>query len=153
FPGVPVRGVGRQARTRGDGLGDVRHLRRGLIPPASAAPLREAESGNGRPALARRDPPTEATMPAPMPPDRSRELADFAGTLLLVGAGKRGGAMLEGWIALGINPARVIVLEPQPSRELAKLRSAGLRLNPERREEADIVVIAVKPQSADEVVP
>jgi pyrroline-5-carboxylate reductase len=92
-------------------------------------------------------------MPAPMPPDRSRELADFAGTLLLVGAGKMGGAMLEGWIALGINPARVIVLEPQPSHELAKLRSAGLRLNPERREEADIVVIAVKPQSADEVVP
>ncbi len=30
-------------------------------------------------------------------------LADFSGTLLLVGAGKMGGAMLEGWLALGLD--------------------------------------------------
>jgi len=32
-------------------------------------------------------------------------LADFAGTIVLVGAGKMGGAMLDAWLALGLPPA------------------------------------------------
>jgi pyrroline-5-carboxylate reductase len=82
-------------------------------------------------------------------------LRDFAGTLLLVGAGKMGGAMLEGWVALGLYPARVTVLEPQPSDELAALAARGLRLNPARPapEAPDVIVIAVKPQTAPEVAP
>ena len=65
-----------------------------------------------------------------------------------------GGAMLEGWIALGIDPAKIAVLEPEPSRELMKLTARGLRVNPaERAAEASVLVIAVKPQVADEVVP
>ncbi len=31
-------------------------------------------------------------------------LREFSGTLVLVGAGKMGGAMLEGWLALGLDP-------------------------------------------------
>jgi pyrroline-5-carboxylate reductase len=82
-------------------------------------------------------------------------LRDFAGTLLLVGAGKMGGAMLEGWVALGLYPARVTVLEPQPSDELAALAARGLRLNPVRPAPAapDVIVVAVKPQTAPEVAP
>jgi len=91
-------------------------------------------------------------MPAPTPHPR-RRLESFSGTLVLVGAGKMGGAMLEGWIALGIDAARIVVLEPEPSSEVERLAAAGLRLNPENRGEADVVVIAVKPQIADTVVP
>jgi pyrroline-5-carboxylate reductase len=82
-------------------------------------------------------------------------LRDFSGTLLLVGAGKMGGAMLEGWLALGLDPARVTVLEPQPAEELAALAARGLRLNPARPapEAPTVIVVAVKPQTAPEVAP
>jgi pyrroline-5-carboxylate reductase len=92
-------------------------------------------------------------MARPTEAERERSLADFSGTLVLVGAGRMGGAMLQGWIALGIDPAKVVVLEPQPSRELINLTARGLRLNPEKCGEASVITIAVKPQVADEVVP
>jgi pyrroline-5-carboxylate reductase len=84
-----------------------------------------------------------------------RGLRDFSGTLLLVGAGKMGGAMLEGWLVLGLDPARVTVLEPQPSESLAVLAARGLRLNPARPvpEAPGVIVVAVKPQTAPEVAP
>src|SRR5436309_7102465 len=81
-------------------------------------------------------------------------LQDFSGTLVLVGAGKMGGAMLEGWIALGIDPAKILVIEPKPSRELMKLVARGLRVNPgDPSAEASVIILAVKPQVADDVVP
>ena len=93
-------------------------------------------------------------MSRPTVGDRTRRLEDFSGTLILVGAGRMGGAMLEGWIALGIDPGKIVVLEPNPSRELMKLTGRGLRVNPgEPAAEASVLVIAVKPQVADEVVP
>jgi len=85
----------------------------------------------------------------------ARPLADFSGTILLVGAGKMGSAMLEAWLALGLPPESVVVLEPQPSRELGALTSRGLRLNPSitAARGASAIVVAVKPQVAPEVVP
>ena len=85
----------------------------------------------------------------------TRPLADFAGTIVLVGAGKMGSAMLEAWLALGLPPASVVVLEPQPSRELGTLTSRGLQLNPAitAAREASAIIVAVKPQVAPEVVP
>jgi pyrroline-5-carboxylate reductase len=83
-----------------------------------------------------------------------RVLRDFSGTLVLAGAGRMGGAMLEGWIGVGLDPENIVVLEPQPSRDLTKLSARGLRLNPaEHAAEASAVVIAVKPQVASKVVP
>lgn len=82
----------------------------------------------------------------------SRAAADAMKTVVLVGAGKMGGAMLEGWIRIGLDPARITVLEPQPAPEIAALVSRGLALNPARVEPATIVVVAVKPQAAGEVV-
>ena len=38
------------------------------------------------------------------------------GSLLLVGAGKMGSAMLDGWLARGLNPKKVAVIEPQPAQ-------------------------------------
>jgi len=82
-------------------------------------------------------------------------LHDLAATIVLVGAGKMGSAMLDGWIGLGLDPARVAVIEPQPSPELMALAARGLRLNPDRHALRDpaVIVIAVKPQVAAEVVP
>jgi len=82
-------------------------------------------------------------------------LAHLSRTILLVGAGKMGGAMLEGWLALGLDPQYAAVLEPQPSRELTALAARGLRLNPAASAVGDAaaIIIAVKPQAASEVVP
>jgi len=82
-------------------------------------------------------------------------LHDFPGPLVLVGAGKMGGAMLDGWLQLGLPPARIAVIEPQPSAEVAALAARGLRLNPSLNgaHEPAAVVIAVKPQNAAEIMP
>jgi pyrroline-5-carboxylate reductase len=82
-------------------------------------------------------------------------LKEVAATIVLIGAGKMGSAMLDGWIALGLAPSRVAVIEPQPSAEISALAARGLKLNPAPRAVADpaVIVIAVKPQSAAEVVP
>jgi pyrroline-5-carboxylate reductase len=89
------------------------------------------------------------------PQAQPRPLADLSGTILLAGAGKMGSAMLEGWLALGLAPEMIALIEPQPSREIAALRERGLRLNPSRDavDEVAAVVIAVKPQVAGEVMP
>jgi pyrroline-5-carboxylate reductase len=79
--------------------------------------------------------------------------ADEIKSVVLVGAGKMGGAMLQGWIRRGLDPARIGVLEPHPGPEIIALTSRGLALNPARVEAATIVVVAVKPQLAGEVVP
>jgi pyrroline-5-carboxylate reductase len=74
-------------------------------------------------------------------------------SIVLVGAGKMGGALLEGWIGLGVDPAGVTVIEPQPSPQIAALAARGLRLNPGASPVgADAVVIAVKPQTAPEAL-
>lgn len=74
-------------------------------------------------------------------------LKNVHGTIALAGAGKMGGAMLTGWLAQGLDPKRVVVIEPHPSDEIKAL--AGIRLNPTPKEagEVDTLVVAVKPQS------
>src|SRR5438093_13690589 len=85
----------------------------------------------------------------------ARTLADLAGTIVLVGAGKMGGAMLEAWLALGLSPKRVVVIEPQPTSELSTLAARGLTINPPLVAVRDVsaIVLAVKPQVAPTVVP
>jgi pyrroline-5-carboxylate reductase len=82
-------------------------------------------------------------------------LANLQGSILLVGAGKMGGAMLEGWLGLGLDPARIAVIEPQPSPEITALTARGLRLNAPRNEvgETAAMVLAIKPQTAPEAMP
>jgi pyrroline-5-carboxylate reductase len=85
---------------------------------------------------------------------QTASLRDIAGTLVLAGAGKMGSAMLDGWLARGLDPAKVVVLEPQPSLQVARYGSQGLRLNPNRAGlVADAIIVAVKPQVAAEVLP
>ena len=81
-------------------------------------------------------------------------LAALPGTLVLLGAGKMGSAMLEGWLARKLAPKKVVVLEPQPSRAIKALVKRGVRLNPSGEiGEVAAIVIAVKPQSAPEALP
>jgi pyrroline-5-carboxylate reductase len=79
----------------------------------------------------------------------------LTGMLVLVGAGKMGGALLEGWLRLGLDPARVAVIEPQPSPAMTELTDKGLRLNPPMNDlpQPAAVVIAVKPQNAAQIMP
>src|SRR4051794_29254258 len=74
-------------------------------------------------------------------------------SLVLVGAGKMGGAMLEGWLAVGLDPAAVAVIEPAPSPEIRSLCARGIRLNPESPGPAEIVVLAIKPQTLPAAAP
>jgi pyrroline-5-carboxylate reductase len=85
---------------------------------------------------------------------QTTSLRDISGTLVLAGAGKMGSAILDGWVARGLDPAKVVVLEPQPSLQVARYGSQGLRLNPNRAGlVADAIIVAVKPQVAAEVLP
>jgi len=83
-----------------------------------------------------------------------KTLSKFSGHLLLVGAGKMGGAMLDGWIARGLNPKKIVVIEPQAVKTVKALKRRGLTLNPKGKVAgATAVVIAVKPQTAPAAVP
>src|SRR6476659_2727785 len=83
-----------------------------------------------------------------------KRLGQFRGTLILVGAGKMGSAMLDGWLARGIKPKQVTVIDPQPVKALKALVRRGLRINPKGKiAAATAIVVSVKPQSAPEAVP
>jgi len=85
---------------------------------------------------------------------RETSLDDFTGTLVLLGAGKMGGAMLEGWHRLGLSLDNVAVIEPQPAPEIITLGQRGLRINPALDTiAASAIVIAVKPQVAPQALP
>lgn len=74
-------------------------------------------------------------------------------SLVLLGCGKMGGALLEGWLQGGLSPARVQVIEPKPSDRLRELAGQGLVLNSESLAPATVAVIAVKPQMMGEAAP
>src|SRR4029077_4409197 len=82
-------------------------------------------------------------------------LAPLSGTILLAGAGKMGSALLEGWLALGLAPGHLAVVEPAPAGHLTELAAGGVLLNPPRDEIGELAaaVVAVKPQVAPEVMP
>jgi pyrroline-5-carboxylate reductase len=75
-------------------------------------------------------------------------LRDMQDTIVLAGAGKMGGAMLSGWLAGGLDPARVVVIEPTPSDDIRALVTKGVRLNPPAKDAggAATLVVALKPQ-------
>ncbi len=71
----------------------------------------------------------------------------FPASLLLVGAGRMGGALLQGWLNLGLDPARVHVLDPAPSAEMQAFcaaRAVKLGAPPAPPE---VLVLAIKPQT------
>lgn len=81
-------------------------------------------------------------------------LAAFDGHILLVGAGQMGGALLTGWLRLGLDPSRVTVMDPSPPANIwAVISAAKVPLNPPEVRIADVLVLAVKPQLSEQVMP
>ncbi|WP_226624713.1 pyrroline-5-carboxylate reductase [Alloyangia pacifica] len=70
--------------------------------------------------------------------------------LVLLGCGKMGSAMLEGWLGRGLPPASVWVNDPRPSEWL---QAQGVHLNEQLPESPAIVLIAVKPQMMADALP
>jgi pyrroline-5-carboxylate reductase len=82
-------------------------------------------------------------------------LKDTTGTIVLAGAGKMGGAMLSGWLAQGLDPTRVAVIEPHPSEDIRAYFAKGVRLNPSPQDSGTVAafVVALKPQAFREAGP
>jgi pyrroline-5-carboxylate reductase len=70
--------------------------------------------------------------------------------LVLLGCGKMGSAMLQGWLADGLPPASVWVIDPNPSDWL---RGTGVQINADLPDTPAIVLVAVKPQMMGEALP
>ena len=82
-------------------------------------------------------------------------LQDINDTIALAGAGKMGGAMLTGWLAQGLAPKKIVVIEPHPSDDISALAAKGIRLNPSLQDVGVVatLVVALKPQSFREAGP
>lgn len=70
--------------------------------------------------------------------------------LVLLGCGKMGSAMLEGWLKDGLPANSVWVIDPNPSDWL---KSTGVAINSDLPKAPAIVLIAVKPQMMGEALP
>lgn len=70
--------------------------------------------------------------------------------LVLLGCGKMGSALLQGWLTRGLPPGSVWVLEPAPS---AWLMAQGVHLNEPLPPAPGIVLVAVKPQMMGAALP
>jgi pyrroline-5-carboxylate reductase len=79
------------------------------------------------------------------------------GPLLLAGAGKMGGAILARLLERGLDPRLVLVQDPEPPAEVADLIAEAcidlLPLIDELSSPPDVILLAVKPQLADAVLP
>jgi pyrroline-5-carboxylate reductase len=80
-------------------------------------------------------------------------LANISGTVVLAGAGKMGGALLTGWLAGGLDPKCVAVIEPHLSDDIRALAARGIRLNSAANEAVAALVLAVKPQTFGDAGP
>lgn len=70
--------------------------------------------------------------------------------LVLLGCGKMGSAMLEGWLARGLPASSVWVQDPAPSDWLM---ATGVHINESLPEAPAIVLVAVKPQMMADALP
>jgi pyrroline-5-carboxylate reductase len=83
-------------------------------------------------------------------------MSEWPRSLILVGAGKMGEALLRGWLGAGLEPARVAIIEPAPSSGVAALAAErSIALNPpvEARRPPEALMLAIKPQSLEAAAP
>ena len=70
--------------------------------------------------------------------------------LVLLGCGKMGSAMLEGWLKGGLPASSVWVIDPKPSEWL---QGTGVHLNQDLPPDPGLVLVAVKPQMMGDALP
>jgi len=73
--------------------------------------------------------------------------------IVLLGCGKMGSAMLQGWLSDGLPVTSVHVLDPNPSDWVRALAKQGLHLNSGLPAAPAIALIAVKPQMMGDALP
>lgn len=73
--------------------------------------------------------------------------------LVLLGCGRMGSALLQGWCDTGLPLDAVHVTDPAPSAWLEGMAAQGLHLNEPLPERPAIAVIAVKPQMIGDALP
>jgi pyrroline-5-carboxylate reductase len=81
---------------------------------------------------------------------------NLTGKLVLIGAGKMGTAMLEGWLKAGVNGDQVVIFDPAPPPETTGLiERHGITHNPtpDAVRGIEVILLAIKPQMVDEVLP
>jgi pyrroline-5-carboxylate reductase len=77
-------------------------------------------------------------------------------SLVLVGAGKMGSALLGGWFSRGIDGTTIAIVDPAPTEEAQMAaRYKGVRVNPPMLEIAPpaVLFLAIKPQTLEEAAP
>ncbi len=86
----------------------------------------------------------------------------LTGPLLLVGAGKMGGALLAGWLGRGLDPTQIFIQDPALSEAMAAFASAhGISVCEEIAAgdalalpaSPAVVLVAVKPDVTDKTLP
>lgn len=70
--------------------------------------------------------------------------------LVLLGCGKMGSAMLEGWLRTGLPPLSVSVIDPNPSDWL---KEQGVQIGGKLPKAPAVAIIAVKPQMMETALP
>jgi len=73
--------------------------------------------------------------------------------LVMLGCGKMGSAMLQGWLGQGLPAASTWILDPHPNDWVQGLVAEGLHLNKDLPDVPAIVLIAVKPQMMETALP
>lgn len=78
---------------------------------------------------------------------------DIPVPVVLIGAGRMGGALARGWIAGGLDPRDLVIVEPDPgSREALRALDCTLLSDPMQAPHAGVMVLAVKPQTMADVL-
>lgn len=70
--------------------------------------------------------------------------------LVMLGCGKMGSAMLEGWLKGALDPGDVWVVDPNPSEWL---QQTGVHINEGIPEQPGMLLVAVKPQMMTDALP
>lgn len=86
---------------------------------------------------------------------KMNQVSDFPASLALVGAGKMGGSMLEGWLAVGFPGERIAVFDPNPFGHIIDVcNKASVLLNPDSLPfDPAALILAIKPQALESVAP
>lgn len=78
---------------------------------------------------------------------------DFPASLVLVGAGKMGGALLQAWLDHGFEASRIRVIDPDPAPKIRGLCQArGVLIEPPPAP-PEVLVLAIKPQALAAAAP
>ncbi|HEY0597564.1 pyrroline-5-carboxylate reductase [Sphingopyxis sp.] len=81
----------------------------------------------------------------------TKALRNFSGRLLLVGCGNMAGAMLDRWLAAGLDPALVAIVDPLAAPRAGIVQHASLDAWQAAGGSADWIMLGMKPQQLGDV--